>query len=167
MAKTFKDLLENLIITNVTMGGIHNPAQPLTTQTDDATGVETHTLMAVSEIEHMTKFAQQISGAFQSTMPNLLAKMEIELNKFGYTLGELDDTPDFDEDTEDFVIFKKAGNEMVENVYITVEYEKMASGVQMDIRPDSNLSLRVQMTVNKVTPDEMAEILHSDDDLQN
>ena len=117
-------------------------------------------------VEHLKKYADSISKSFQPRMKTLLASLETELNKFGYTLGELDESDndqDTDEsgDSEDFVVKEKASGEVCGNVYITIDWEKLSSG---SYAPNAMgtahaLLLSVTMTVHETTPEELNQML--------
>jgi hypothetical protein len=114
------------------------------------------------ELNHLEKFAKQLSNAFQPTVPALLAKIEAELNKFAYTLGNLDNINDEDveSDDEDLVVFTKATGDLVRNMYIHIEWEKLSSGQSYAHRPDgAALKISCEVTIKRVSEEEFAAIL--------
>jgi hypothetical protein len=88
--------------------------------------------------DHVIKFLEQLSSGMQPALPQLMAKVEVELAKFGYTLGRVDFQDwDLDDDGEDdFVIYERATKIMVENCYIALDWEKMTAATPVDYRPD-------------------------------
>ena len=149
MSKTFNELMED-----VASATSINPAGTKPDGVDR--GMDRYT------VDHMIKYAEQISHAFQPEMPQLLAHIETELNKFGYTLGQLDDMEDEDEDEgdDDLNIFQKATREPVMNVYVNLDWERLESGQHSAIRPDgAKLVLSVTMTMMEVSQEEMEAIM--------
>jgi hypothetical protein len=152
MTKTFKQLMQeaNDLSAQVVPAGM----KPVGIQQ----GMDTYTL------EHMDKFADQISNAFQPEMDRLLPRIELELNKFGYTLGQLDmdDIADAesDGDLEDLLIFEKSSKKMVTNAYISLDWERLTGGTT-DITQQrrENLTLAVTMTIERATPAEISDMV--------
>lgn len=90
------------------------------------------------ELENLQKFAQQISQAFQPSLPQLLERIELELNKYGYSLGELDMEMPFDENgEEDFLVVKYNDSAIANNVVMTLSWNRI-SGKQYDYRSDGS-----------------------------
>lgn len=125
--------------------------------------------MGEYELNHMEKFTKQISNAFQQSVPTLLNKIEAELNKFAYTLGSLDDVEDDeDSDEEDFVVFVKSTGELVKNMYIHIEWEKLASGQSYAHRPDgAALKISAEVTIKRVSEEELDAILADAENSEN
>lgn len=113
-------------------------------------------LLPPGPLNHIKKFAKQLSNAFQPNVPAALEKIEVELNKFGYTLGEIDmDEPFGSEGEESFVIVAKSSDEVQENVYLTLKYKELSSGQQYQYRSDgSELRYDVRLVVNEVDPED-------------
>lgn len=120
--------------------------------------------ICVSDLEYLEKFTKKMSAAFQSSLPNVLEKIETELNKFGCTLGELDsELPFEDTGSEDFAIFKFAAQEMVTNAYLTLDWETI-SGQQNPHRPDGS-KLRYDIHLELVRNNPMDNIEETGDEL--
>lgn len=148
MTKSFKELMEE--INNVVPTGM----KPVGIQA----GMDVYTL------DHLDKFAAQISAAGQPEMSMLLPKIEQELAKFGYTLGQLD-TDDIsdsesDGDLEDLIVFEKASKKMVPNMYISLDWERLDSpATDVTMQRKEILTLAVTMTIERTTPEELKAML--------
>jgi len=103
-------------------------------------------------IRHMKEFARQVSVSQQPDISIFITqKLEQELNKFGYTLGELDNEIPFDKDgSEDFVVFTHPDKAELKNVYLSIEWERSSPEIY-DHSPEV-LETRVKMTVNEISP---------------
>lgn len=144
--KTFKELMEDV-----------NSIVPAGTK---PVGVDKD--MTAYEMGHMEKFCQQISNAAQPEMPSLMAHIEAELNKFGRTLGELDNEVDMESegDSEDLVIYTKSTGEMIENVYLALDWDRLATAVVVNYRLDgAKLINAVTLTLEKLAPGELRAML--------
>lgn len=115
-------------------------------------------------INNLVKFAQQLSGAFQPDMILIINKIENELNKFGLTLGDVDvDTPFEDSGTDDYVIQFYATKDPVKNVFLTLSWRKI-SGKQFEYTQEgAKLIHDVHLIVNITDPEDMDDILNSED----
>ena len=116
--------------------------------------------------EHMKKYCQQISSAAQPELPILIGYIEKELNKFAYTLGEVDMDVDLnmDGDEEAFVVFIKATGEMLNNVYLSMDWERLAAPVVVDYRNDGGKLINaVILKLEDCTPEELQDMLNSMD----
>ena len=127
----------------------------------EASGQLVDNIMAPADLRNVKETARQMSSSFQSTVPNIIQKIEKELNNFGYTLGEIDfDEPFEDDGEEDFFVIGVANKEIIKNVYISVEWKSLASPLSSDIRADGPvMNLTATITVNEVTPAEMAVLI--------
>lgn len=115
-------------------------------------------------INNLVKFAQQLSGAFQPDMILIINKIENELNKFGLTLGDVDvDTPFEDSGTDDYVILFYATKDPVKNMFLTLSWRKI-SGKQFEYTQEgAKLIHDVHLIVNITDPEDMDDILNSED----
>ena len=115
-------------------------------------------------INNLVKFAQQLSGSFQPDMILIINKIENELNKFGLTLGDVDvDTPFEDSGTDDYVIQFYATKEPVKNMFLTLSWRKI-SGKQFEYTQEgAKLIHDVHLIVNITDPEDMDDILNSED----
>lgn len=111
-------------------------------------------------IRNLKIFAKQVSNALQSSPANLLARLEIELNKYGYSLGELDSDITF-EDTgdEDFVLIAFPDGEEIKNVFISIKWSKTNSEIYQ--YSPNILSYNVKMTVNEIDPSDYDTLVNS------
>lgn len=127
----------------------------------EASGQLVDNIMAPADLRNVKETARQMSSSFQSTVPNIIQKIEKELNNFGYTLGEIDfDEPFEDDGEEDFFVIGVANKEIIKNVYISVEWKSLASPLSSDIRADGPvMNLTATITVNEVTPAEMSVLI--------
>lgn len=151
MSKTYKDLMED--INSIVPAGLKPTGMNM--------GIDHYAK------EHMLKYCQQISSAVQPELPILLAQIEKELNKFGYSLGELDHDVDLDNsgDAEDFCIFVKATGDMLNNCYLQMDWERLAAPVVVDYRYDGGKLINaVLLTLEEVTPEELQAMLR---DMEN
>jgi len=106
-------------------------------------------------LTHLGKFADQISNAFQPTLPRLIKKIESELSKFALTLGELDmemDSDDGEKGSEDFMVYDHSTGEPMKNIFITLKWKSAAAKIY-DQSPDK-LELSVTLTINEIDPAE-------------
>ena len=94
----------------------------------------------------------------------IINKIENELNKFGLTLGDVDvDTPFEDSGTDDYVIQFYATKEPVKNMFLTLSWRKI-SGKQFEYTQEgAKLIHDVHLIVNITDPEDMDDILNSED----
>lgn len=120
-------------------------------------------MIGPTEIELFHRLASKISSAYHHDIKSVLTQIELDLNKFAYTMGELDLDGLEDEDTaeEDYLIFSHADkNTRMRNGFITLNWEKLDSGQQMLLRVNGgSLNYRVNMTFNSTTPQELDDLV--------
>ena len=139
--KTLKALREELNIVDYKVGMIEGLASPVA-------------------IRDLKMFGKQISNALQPDMKVLLGTIEKELNKYGFSLGEIDSDGDWDDNgSEDFVLVKFPHGEEIKNIYLTLSWKRVA--------PDSyeyrseKLEFSVDLTVNEIDPEDYETMLDS------
>jgi len=139
--------------------------QELRENVADKVGIVTD-IMQPHELTCIKVYAKQISAAFQPNVPDVIKGIEAELNKFGFSLGELDDEIPFDgEASEDFAVLVASTGEAVRNVYLTLTWFTMSSGQQYALRADgSELRLDVRLKVNEVDPNDYDSLYDEDAD---
>lgn len=151
--KTYRELLENIDNSSIVPQGLMK--------------VGISNSMDRYTIDYMTKFFDQLNSSLQPEIPTTMSYVENHLNRFGYTMEklDLDDILDDKEGDEDFAIFEKATRSLVENVYISLHFEKMAAATQFNGRSDSGkLLLNVRFKMEEVAPGELEKMLN---DLEN
>ncbi len=111
-------------------------------------------ILAPRMIEHLSKFFDQLSSAFQKNEAAVIGHIESELRKFGFSLGEVD-MEDIGESEYDFFPIVFSTEEPVKNCYITVSFDRLSSGQQFALRPDgSALTVRAKVTLTEIDPEE-------------
>jgi hypothetical protein len=115
------------------------------------------------EIGELSKFASQISNSQQPTIPKVLNKIEAELNRFGYTLGEIDYVDPFEEEgSEDYIILTFADGREVANAYLTLQWRRASEKTSM-LNPDFNMNM-VELSVVEIDPSEYEELVYGGED---
>lgn len=108
-------------------------------------------IMPAGSLRKVKTIARQISNASQPNIPQVITRIDEELRKYGYTLGEVDFPEDFDDQgEEDFAVIAYPEMTMVRNVYITVKWERTNSMIYK-YSPDV-LSYAVRVLANIVDP---------------
>ena len=113
-------------------------------------------ILQPQDLANIKEFARQLSASFQANIPETLKQVETELNKFGYTLGELDMELPFGEvGEEDYAVLVFSTGDAVRNVYLTLSWLTLSSGQQYSLRADgSELRLDVKLKINEIDPEE-------------
>lgn len=125
--------------------------------------VETADHIAEGSKNYLKEFAKKFSGTFQQTISVAMHRIDTELKKFGYTLGELDLSDISDDDEQDFMIFEFSTGIVVKNLFVTVGWDRV-SGQQNTYTPEgSKLMYDVRVMFNDITPEEMDNILNAEE----
>jgi hypothetical protein len=130
----------------------------LKTLMEDHAGVVTQ-LMDAGALRNLRTLTKQMSSVFQPNVESILEKLEEELNKFGYTLGEMEKAPFAADGQETFFVFSFSTKELIQNALFELTWQRLASGQQMIMRPDSALMLATTVRLKEIAPSEMAVIL--------
>lgn len=113
-------------------------------------------------VRNLVNFARQSSGAFQPDLPDFLQRVDMEVMKFGYSLGKIE-TSDVQEDEGEAILFLEtfATHEIVKNIVMVLKWCKLSSGQSFLWRSPAALKLEVTLKVMEVAPSEMDEIVAS------
>lgn len=132
-------------------------------QLREAIGIVVGDIMPPSYLMYLRKFAQQFSSAYQPNPGKALDRIEVELNKFGYSLLlDADYGVEEGEGGDDYVIYVAATGEPVKNVYLQFDYEEV-SGQQFHLRDDgAKLRYDVHITFETIDIEMMDDILAGD-----
>lgn len=126
----------------------------------EATGDIVKNIIQPADLRSIRELTTSLTATPQSTIVNVLEKIEAKLQFSGYTLGELDLEDIEDEGSEDYFILTNADQEIVRNAYITLEWEKVDSMTSFAHTPDgAKLRLDVLVTLHELAPEEMDEII--------
>ena len=118
------------------------------------------TILSPSTIRELKGFAKHISTSLQPSPRDVLDCLEIELNKYGYTLGPMDMDLEFEDDSsEDFVIIGTSSKETQKNAYITLSWEQTAP-IILDVIPKA-LHYKMKMIINEISPSEFEDMMDS------
>jgi len=126
-------------------------------------------IMPHSVIRSLSYFARRVSNALQPRMEEFINTIEQELHKYGYTLGEIDDSAFDDAGEEGFTVSTFSTGEDVRNVFLTLQYEKTAPQIY-DVRSTVLINL-IKLQVHEIDPADFDKVvetgeveLQSDDD---
>lgn len=111
-------------------------------------------------IRNVKYFAKQISNAAQPDPATVFAKIEDELNKYGYTLGDIEGGFET-AGSEDFVLYRFPDGEMIRNVALSVMWEK-TNQVQVPVAKDI-LSYDFRVSLNVIDPNKFDSLLAGDE----
>lgn len=116
-------------------------------------------IMDQSSLEYVYTFSKQVSGALQSSMYDTFVKIDRELGKFGYTLGDIGEQDQVfeDEDGEDLIIYRAFDGEPVKNVFLSILWKRVAP--QIYRYSDKALEYSVKLTVNQIDPAEFDDLM--------
>lgn len=120
-------------------------------------------VMLSAELTHLRKFAFQVSHAYQPSIEDLLHKIDQELGKFAFTLGDIVfDGDDLEKEGCAYItIHEFATKHTIENVAICLRWEKLASGQQYKWRSDgSALNFSVDFSIFDTDKDHIEKIFN-------
>jgi len=142
MTKTLAEIRENLSIDAVQqgLGVVRGIAAPIS-------------------VMNIRTFAQQISNALQPTVPQVVSRIETELHKFGFSLGEVDTTNFPDNGEDDFVVFAYPDGDEVTNLFLSLEWRRVSPG-DTKYRSET-LEYSITLTVNDIAPDQFDDLINS------
>lgn len=103
-------------------------------------------------IRELNIFAKRMTGAMQPSIEEVITKIEREVNRYGYTLGELE-SDEFEENgAEGFALFNFNDGEPLKNVVMELEWERTSPEVY-DYAPTVLKNL-VKLKVHEIDPDD-------------
>lgn len=106
-----------------------------------------------ADLAYLNKFSKQVNGAVQPTIQDTITKIEKELNKFGYSLGETEFEFESDESgTEEFVLVQYSTQELIRNVFLTIDYRRVSTKIY-DFAP-KKLEYAFDIKFVEITPED-------------
>lgn len=129
---------------------------------EDTVGIVTN-VVDPAGLRNIRNLTGQVSDIYHSTVFDALKKIEHELVKFGYTLGDIEIDGDLGDEGEAFLaVHSFPSRELVKNLYLTIKWEKLASGQQYQYRQEgSALNFRVTVLTYEATPETLQKIIDS------
>lgn len=126
----------------------------------EAIGVVVGDIMSPSYLMYLRKFASQFSSVYQPDPAKALDRIELELNKYGYSLLlDSDHGIEEGEGGDDYMIYVASTGDPIKNVYLQFDYEEV-SGQQVSLRDDGGkLRYDVHITFEEIDIGEMDHIL--------
>jgi hypothetical protein len=120
---------------------------------EDTVGV-VENIMNPAEIRNLRQLTEKVSASYQADVVGALKKLEDELNKFGYSLGQIEVEGDLGDEGEAFLVAETfSTHELVKNVYFIMKWEKLSNGQQYQYRSEgSALNFRVDIKTFEASP---------------
>lgn len=114
-------------------------------------------------IRDLKEYGRQVSNALQPSIPQLLANMEKELNKYGFSLGEIDSSDSFEASgEEDFIVFSFPNGEELKNLFLSLKWEKVSTPTTYEFRQEK-LENSVKLSVSEIAPEDFEDMLANGD----